>query len=46
MAKFYSTVNILMVNCGIESDSEDEEEYRLEDKNTIANPVDNVSRGN
>ena len=30
----------------IESDSEDEQEYCLEDKNTIHNPVDNASSGN
>ena len=44
-AKIYSTVDILMVDIGygrIESDSEDEEEYRLEDENTIDNPVDNA----
>ena len=33
-------------NCGTESDSEGEEEYRLEGENTIDNPVDNASNGN
>ena len=46
--KIYSTMDILMVDIeyGIESDSEDEEEYCLEDENTIDNPVDNASSGN
>ena len=46
--KIYSTVDIFMVNtnCGTESDSEGEEEYRLEGENTIDNPVDNASNGN
>ena len=47
-SKIYFTVAILMVDIeyGIESDSEDEEKYCLEDENTIDNPVDNASSGN
>ena len=47
-AKIYFTVDILIVNinCGTESDSEDEEEYHLGDKNTINNPEDDTSIGN
>ena len=47
-AKIYSNADILMVNTeyGIESDPEDEEEYCLEDENTIDNPVDEASYGN
>ena len=46
--EIYSTVDILMVDIEyeIESDSEDELEYCLEDKNIIHNPVDNASSGN
>ena len=41
--KNFSIVDILMVDIGygIESDSENEEEYRLEDENTVDNRVDN-----
>ena len=47
-AKIYPTVDILMVDIGygVESDSEDEGEYRLEDENAIDNPVNNASSGN
>ena len=34
------------IEYGIESDSDDEEEYRLEDENTIDNPVNNATSGN
>ena len=34
------------IGYGIESDCEDNEEYCLEDENTIDNPVDNASSGN
>ena len=34
------------IDYGVESDSEDEGEYRLEDENAIDNPVDNASSGN
>ena len=37
---------MLGINHGIESGSEDEEQYRLKDGNTIDNPVDNASSGN
>ena len=47
-ANIFSTADILMVDIvyGIERDSEDEEEYCLEDENTIDNPVDNALSGN
>ena len=47
-AKIYSTVDILMlnINYGIESDTDDEEEYCLEEENATDNPVDNASSGN
>ena len=47
-AQIYSAVNILKVDIeyGIESDSEDEKEYCLEDENTIDYPADNASSGN
>ena len=40
-AKIYSTVDILIVDIehGIESDSDDEEEYCLEDDDTIDNLI-------